>query len=55
VSVIDTLASAENTPPGYPTGVTIPVPSQPTPANPTLPNQRGNDLVLFILTQDPYP
>jgi prepilin-type N-terminal cleavage/methylation domain-containing protein len=31
------------------------MPTRPTAAFPTLPNQRGNDIVLFILTQDQYP
>ena len=30
-------------------------PSFPTPSQPGLVNQRGNDLVLFVLTQDLYP
>ena len=54
-SVIDTLTNNPllNNPAN---SAALPLtPSYPTPSMPTLVNQRGNDLVLFILTQDLYP
>lgn len=42
VSVLDTVAATL-------------MPTQPTTSQPNLANQRGNDYVLFILTQDLYP